>query len=102
MDGGVRSVSNADLAQGYDSVIVIAPRGSADNPFDHNALRQLETGVAGLRAAASVLAMFLPDAEALAASGPNRMDVTFLRPAAEAGLRQAHTVADQVRAVWEP
>lgn len=101
MDGGVRSVSNANLAQGYDSVMIIAPSGSADNPFDHNALGQLEAEVAELRAAGSVVAMFLPDAEALAASGPNRMDVAFLRPAAEAGLRQARTVADQARAVWD-
>lgn len=101
MDGGVRSVSNADLAEGYDRVVIIAPSGAADNPFDNNASGQLKDEVAELNAAGSVVAMFLPDAEALAASGPNRMDVAFLRPAAEAGLRQARIVADQVRAVWE-
>ena len=101
MDGGVRSVSNADLARDYDRVIVIAPSGAADNPFDHNTLRELEAEVAELRAGGSTVAMFLPDAEALTASGPNRMDVAFLRPAADAGVRQARTIADQVRAVWE-
>lgn len=101
MDGGVRSVSNADLAEGYDRIVIIAPSGAADNPFDNNASGQLKDEVAGLNAAGSIVAMFLPDADALAASGPNRMDVAFLKPAAEAGLRQAHDVADQVRAIWE-
>jgi len=100
MDGGVRSVSNADLAKGYDRIIVIAPSGSADNPFDHNTRQQLEEETQALRDGGSTVAVVLPDAEALAASGPNRMDMAFLRPAAEAGLRQAKSVGDQIRAVW--
>ena len=101
MDGGVRSVSNADLAKGYGRVVVIAPSGSADNPFDHNTRLQLEEETQTLRDGGSTVAVVLPDAAALVASGPNRMDIAFVRPAAEAGLRQAKSVGDQIRAVWQ-
>ena len=101
MDGGVRSVSNADLANGHDRVVVIAPSGSADNPFDRNTSRQLEEEAQALRDGGSTVAVVMPDAEALAASGPNRMDVAFLSPAAEAGLRQAKSVGDELRTVWQ-
>lgn len=101
MDGGVRSVSNADLAKGYGRVVVIAPSGSADNPFDHNTRLQLEEETQTLRDGGSTVAVVLPDAAALVASGPNRMDTAFVRPAAEAGLRQAKNVGDQIRAVWQ-
>ncbi len=101
MDGGVRSVSNADLAKGYDRIVVIAPSGAADNPFDNSTRRQLESEAEGLRAGGSLVEVIMPDTEALAASGPNRMDVAFLRPAAKAGVRQASTVAERVRAIWE-
>lgn len=101
MDGGVRSVSNADLADGYDRIVVLAPSGSADTPYDHDARRQLESEVEGLRAGGSQVEVVMPDAEAVAASGPNRMDPAALRPAAKAGLRQAGAAADGIRAVWE-
>ena len=101
MDGGVRSVSNADLAKGYDRVVVIAPSGSANNPFDRNTSRQLEEEAQALREGGSTVAVVMPDAEALAASGPNRMDLAFLRPAAEAGLRQSTSVGDEIRSVWQ-
>ena len=101
MDGGLRSVSNADLAEGYDRVVVIAPSGAMDTPYDHNTRRQLEEEAQTLRDGGSSVAVVLPDAEALAASGPSRMDVAFLSRAAEAGLRQAKSVGDQIRAVWQ-
>lgn len=100
MDGGVRSVSNADLAKDFDRIVILAPSGAADNPFDNNTRRQLEAEVKDLRASGKQVEFVMPDAEALAASGPNRMDVAFLKPAAEAGLHQASTVAERVRAIW--
>lgn len=101
MDGGLRSVSNADLADGYDRVVVIAPSGAMDTPYDNNTRLQLEEEAQVLRDNSSTVAVVQPDAEALEASGPNRMDIAFLRPAAEAGLRQAERVGDKVRAVWQ-
>ena len=34
MDGGVHSVSNAQLAQGYERIVIIAASGAGDNPYD--------------------------------------------------------------------
>ncbi len=101
MDGGLRSVSNADLANGYDRVVVIAPSGAMDTPYDNNTRLQLEEEAQVLRDGGSTVAVVQPDPEALEASGPNRMDIAFLRPAAEAGLLQAKRVSDKVRAVWQ-
>ena len=101
MDGGVRSITNADLAEGHDRIVVISPIGSMDSTFDRNVLHQIESEAEGLRAGGSRVEVILPDAEAQAASGPSRMDAAFLKPAAEAGLRQAAAVAARIRAVWE-
>ena len=102
MDGGVHSMSNAGLAKGHDRVVVISPIGAGDKPFDLNARRQLDAEAEELRAGGSQVELVLPDAQALAASGPNRMDPAFLKPAAQAGLRQATSVADRLRTVWQP
>ena len=81
--------------------MVISPIGSGDKPFDLSTRRQLEAEAEGLRASGSQVEFVLPDAEALAASGPSRMDPAFLKPAAQAGLRQAGSIAERLRALWE-
>lgn len=100
MDGGVHSVSNAQLAHGYERIVIIAPSGAGDNPYDALTRRQLEAEVETLRAAGSIVEYFLPDAGSVEAFGPNRMDVTRARPAAEAGLRQGRAAAAQLRTAW--
>ena len=101
MDGGVHPVSNAQLAQGYERIVIIAPRGADDNPYDNSTRRLLEKEVEALRAAGSSVEYFLPDAGSVEAFGPNRMDATRSRPAAEAGLRQGRAAAAQLRTMWE-
>ena len=45
VDGGVRSATNADLATGYDSVLIIAPMGvGAEGPRQQRNEEQAETG----------------------------------------------------------
>ena len=101
MDGGGHSVSNAQLAQGYERIVIIAPSGAGDNPYDNSTRRLLETEVEALRAAGSIVEYFLPDAGSVEAFGPNRMDATRTRPAAEAGLRQGRAAAAKLRTTWE-
>ncbi len=101
MDGGLHSVSNAQLAQGYERIIIIAPSGAGDTPYDNNTRRQLESEVEALRAGGSMVEHVLPDAGSVEAFGPSRMDATRSRPAAEAGLRQGRATAAQLRTVWE-
>ena len=101
MDGGVHSVSNAQLAQEYERIVIIAPSGAGDNPYDALTRRQLEAEVEALRTAGSTVEYVLPDAGSVEAFGPNRMDATRARPAAEAGLRQGRAAASQLRTVWQ-
>jgi NTE family protein len=94
VDGGVRSAANADLAQGAEAVVVVAPMSSAVGPMP-----SLAAQVAGLRASARVVVV-TPDAAARAAIGRNVLDPARRAGSARAGFAQAAAVADEVAAVW--
>lgn len=97
MDGGMRSPTNADLATGYDKVLVVAPfAGSADSPLGPD----LDEEVARLRERAEVHVM-LADRTALPAFGPALMDPGTREPSARAGRAQGDHAADAVRAFWD-
>ncbi|MDL9978321.1 patatin-like phospholipase family protein [Microbacterium sp. ASV49] len=89
MDGGMWSGTNVQLAKGCDRIVVIAP----ENIGLTKDLRALGQGVR--------TAIITPDADAKVARGRNSLDPAARRPSAEAGLAQAHRVAEQVRAVWD-
>lgn len=93
MDGGIRSTANADLATGYERVVVLAPITKALS----RATRP-DAQVASLDARSILLS---PDAEALKAIGGNILDPARRAPAAEAGRAQAVAVAEAVREVWD-
>lgn len=90
MDGGVRSVANADLAAGADRVLVLAPMGTTE-PFPSE--QSLERSVAELRARGAEVALVAPDGASAAAIGDNALDPATRRPAAEAGRAQGRTLA---------
>lgn len=94
MDGGIRSAANADLAAGYERVVVLAPLTRGIGPIP-----KVTAQVAKLRETAQV-ALVTPDAEALAAFGRNLLDPARRAPAARAGRAQAVTVLDKVAEVW--
>lgn len=91
MDGGVRSVTNADLAEGADAVVVVAPSPA---PFRTSPADELEAlGVArGL--------LLTPDDATRAAIGGNILDPRRRRPALAAGTAQAEAVAAAVAEAW--
>ncbi|WP_340557986.1 patatin-like phospholipase family protein [Streptomyces sp. GSL17-111] len=95
MDGGARSLVNADLAEGCERVIVLAPMHRAVGPMP-----TLRDQVAGLRAAGTQVAVVIPDAAARAAFGRNPLDPGRRAPAARAGRAQAAASVDAVAAVW--
>ncbi|MGH3878873.1 MAG: patatin-like phospholipase family protein [Actinophytocola sp.] len=92
MDGGVRSGANADLAAGYDRVVVLAPlpRGVGTG-----AAAQVEALRASARAE-----LVTPDRDALKAFGRNVLDPAKRAAAARAGLAQSASVIERVRSVW--
>jgi NTE family protein len=96
MDGGMRSVTNADLAEGCDAVLVVAPfAGTPDSPMGPG----LDEEVEGLRRAARVHVVLADDA-ALGAFGTNPLDPATRAPSARAGRAQADAVLDEVRSFW--
>lgn len=92
VDGGVRSGTNADLAEGCDPVVVLAPADRGVGPL-RSASRQLaDLGVAHL--------VITPDADARAAIGRNVLDPAARPPSARAGHAQAAAWVDRVRDLW--
>ncbi len=91
MDGGVRSVTNIDLAAGAETAIVLAP---TSNMFRLAPADEL----AELGAPRSLL--ITPDDAARAAIGGNILDPGRRGPALAAGAAQAAALADAVRAAW--
>jgi NTE family protein len=95
MDGGMRSPANADLAAGYDRVVVVAPIPTAVRVMAP-ALGQCQQLARG----GSAVVLVTPGPEAAAAIGANMLDAASRPLAAQAGYAQAATAAAQVAAVW--
>lgn len=94
MDGGARSGTNADLAAGYDRVVVIAPLPRGIGP-----MTGVATQVEALRARSQVT-LVTPDRAATQAFGRNVLDPARRAGAARAGRTQATTLAPEIRAIW--
>ncbi|MBF6412554.1 patatin-like phospholipase family protein [Nocardia cyriacigeorgica] len=88
-DGGYRSSINADLAAGADVVVImeplahVYPRSRADR--EHGCAREIS---------------IVPDTGAIEAFGVDLFSSSALRPAYEAGVRQAAEAAAQLKEVW--
>jgi NTE family protein len=96
IDGGTRSATNADLAAGYQRVLILAPM--ADPALDEQ--------VAGLTQGAGdgpvQVQVLTPDEESVAAIGINPLDPGIRAPAAQAGYAQGQRAAAGVVRLWEP
>jgi NTE family protein len=95
MDGGMRSPANADLAAGYDRVVVVAPITRGLKPMP-----SVTDQVAELARSCQAVAMLAPDAASVAAFGRNLLDPRTRSPSARAGYAQAAAVHADVAAVW--
>ena len=85
VDGGVRSIANADYAAGASRVLVILPLGS-EELFPSEV--PLDQAVGRLRADGAEVAIIEPDEASLAAIGTNALDPATRQPAAAAGRAQ--------------
>ncbi|WP_232660629.1 patatin-like phospholipase family protein [Pseudonocardia sp. TRM90224] len=94
IDGGVRSPVNADLAAGYERVVVLAPLTRGIGP-----MIGADVQVAELRRTAHV-ALLSPDADALRAIGRNVLDPAQRAASARAGRAQAASALDEITRVW--
>jgi NTE family protein len=99
IDGGYRRNENADLAAGYDRVLVLSPFGGRSR----HPLRwgmHLATQVDELRARGGRVETIFPDSHSLKAFGFNLMDPSTRPPAARAGYDQGRALAAQLTEFW--
>jgi len=85
IDGGFRSLDNADLAGGSARVTIVSPMGY-DPPFPVPV--PLRAVVDQLLADGSEVTVLVPDAASMAAIGANPLDPATREPAARAGREQ--------------
>jgi len=102
IDGGMRSLTNADLAKGYRVVIVVdfndpSRRSEIGKSFGALADRELKI----LRDSGSTVEYVAPDAATLAAFGPNRQDPTRRKAAFAAGIKQGRIEAQKLNSIWK-
>jgi NTE family protein len=92
VDGGMRSVANADLAEGYDRVVVLAPIPRGVGP-----MTSVDAQVTGMVARVAVVS---PDQTSKAAIGKNVLDPAARPASARAGRAQAMTAVERITDVW--
>ncbi|MFB7918776.1 patatin-like phospholipase family protein [Streptomyces sp. NPDC056061] len=94
IDGGVHSPANAQLAEGYGRVVVIAPTASGNKVIASPRAQADRLAARGAR-----VEVITPDAAAKRAFGRNPLDPSRMAAAARAGLAQAAAHAAAVAAV---
>ena len=101
MDGGTHSATNAALAKGYDTAVVLAVSGTAGDPeMAAQFRRQLDNELVILRESGTRVELVVPNASSIGAFGPNLMDPRNVTGAAEAGLAQGNVEAATLRDIW--
>jgi NTE family protein len=94
MDGGMRSIANADLAAGHDPVLILVPQtertpmGASISPEDLQAL------------AGSRVRVVYADAASISAFGSNPLDPSIRKPSALAGRDLGRSIAAEVATFW--
>ena len=69
MDGGVRSATNADLARGCKTAIVLAPTVGPSDALAKVSVKRLDQELGILRSSGCKVALIVPDAASLSAFG---------------------------------
>jgi NTE family protein len=99
IDGGYRSIENADLAAGYRRVLVLSPLGGRSrHPREWGT--HLAAQVDELRARGSSVETIFPDGKSEHMFGANVMDPSLRPPAARAGHDQGRALAEQPTEFW--
>lgn len=102
-DGGIGSATNAQIAAGYDKVLVVALTGGTSARFSaiaERARQRFTDEIDSVRAAASEVEVVRPGEEFARTIGINLMDFTRRIEAAEVGYRQGAVEAERIRRFW--
>ena len=101
IDGGMRSSTNADVAKGYDKVLVIAVTVRTQDPIMAERFsKPLEKELKILRESNARVEVIIPDTASLDAFGMNLMDRSRRPAAAKTGLSQGRSDAARHRRFW--
>lgn len=93
IDGGVRSGSNADLAEGCDVVVIVAPFAGGFGPT-------VEVEAASLREQGAIVEVISADEASTAAFGTNVLDPATRGPSLREGRRQGALEVERILKVW--
>ncbi|WFR65884.1 patatin-like phospholipase family protein [Curtobacterium flaccumfaciens] len=96
VDGGMRSATNADIAAGYERVLVVACGPEGPSPLGP----WLDVAVEGLRAAGTSVEVVIADSTSQQAFGADSLSLSTQAPAADAGRTQGAAVAEGIAAFW--
>lgn len=99
LNGGYRRSSNADLAAGYQRVVVLEPFGGRSRQPREWGM-DLATQVGELRAGGSEVETVFPDAGAGDVFNANALDPSTRPPAARGGHAQGLALAGRLAAFW--
>jgi len=94
IDGGVNSGTNADLAEGCEVVVIIAPFAGGFGPT-------AESEAEALRSGGAIVEVITADAEATEAFGTNVLDPATRAPSLREGRRQGALEAQRIAKVWQ-
>lgn len=101
IDGGMRSSTNADMAAGYDLVVVVAVRlGAAGGTLGERIAARFDEEVETLKDGGAIVVVIAPDAASIESFGLNLMDFRRRPGAAEAGLAQGRAYAADLKGLW--
>jgi NTE family protein len=95
IDGGMRSPANADLAAGFERVVVVAPLTRGFGTLESVASQASRLAEQGAR-----VVVIQPEKTALEGIGKNVLDPAHRPAAARAGYAQAAEAAEAVKSVW--
>lgn len=103
IDGGMRSLTNADRSRGHDRVLVVTVLGTDLHESDDARVRfrriATDHEVQSLRDAGAQVELLVPNAAA-AAIGVSLMDASNAPGAGHAGFGQGAAEAERMRAFW--
>jgi NTE family protein len=100
MDGGVRSVTNADLARGCKTALVLVPTMGPDDALAKSFTRPLNNELQTLRDSGCKVQLIVPDPASLKAFGATLGDENHRGPAFNAGLTEGRDKAGEIAKFW--
>jgi len=104
VDGGFYSTDNADLASGFDRVMVLALKAPSGVPIPSMSLVSLDKAVRTLRASGALVEVIHPDENTLAtlATAGGVMNPAISAPAARAGRVQGRSIVNErISSFWQ-